>query len=156
MSGGRPRKPDAIKKRQGTLRKHRQNKREPQLPAGAPPMPDHLDAVAKEEWRRLIALALRAQVLTEAERSIVEIAAAAYSTWRSALAVIRCEGMTYETTNTTGGSVIKPRPEVAIESDAWRRYKAAIVELGFTPAARSKVNAIDPNEETDPGAAYLN
>jgi P27 family predicted phage terminase small subunit len=156
MPGGRPRKPDAIKRRQGTLRKHRQNKHEPQLPVGAPPIPAHLDALAREEWHRLVAMALKARVLTEADRSILEIAACAYAVWRVAIDVIRAEGLTYETTNTTGGSVIKARPEAAIESDAWRRYKAAVVELGFTPAARSKVNAIDPSEEEDPGAAYLN
>ena len=155
MSTGRPRKPTEIKRRQGTLRKSRLNKREPKLPPGAPPMPGHLDEVAQQEWRRLVAIALRARVLTEADRSIVEIAAAAYSTWRAARAVVQSEGMTYETTNTTGGNVIKPRPEVAIESDAWRRYKSAVCELGFTPATRSKVQAFE-GEEEDPGAAYLN
>lgn len=119
-------------------------------------MPDGLDKVGQAEWARLVAEATKAQVLTTVDRGILELAAEAYSTWAAARTCVMNSGLTYETTNQNGDLVIKARPEVAIQSDAWRRYRAAACELGFTPAARAKVSTIDPNEDEDPGAAYLN
>lgn len=157
MPAGRPSKPTELKRRQGTLRKSRLNKREPALPPGAPALPPELDKIAAAEWRRLVAEALRMRVLTESERGLLCIAAAAYSTWRRAEdALAEAGSLTYETTNTTGGAVIKARPECAIASDAWRRYYNAIVQLGMTPASRSKVSSIGEGEEEDPAAAFLN
>lgn len=153
---GPARTPTQIRKAKGNPGKRAYNKREPKLPVGAPPMPDGLDQVGQLEWRRLVAIALKAQVLTEAERSILELAAEAYSTWAKARIAIQQHGLTYETTSTAGDLVIKARPEVAIASDAWRRYRAAVCELGFTPAARAKVSTVDPGEEEDPGAAFFN
>ncbi len=119
-------------------------------------MPDGLDEIGQAEWRRLVADATKAQVLTTVDRGIVELAAEAYSTWAAARTAVMAHGLTYETTNQNGDLSIKQRPEVAIQSDAWRRYRAAVCELGFTPAARAKVSTIDPGEDEDPGAAYLN
>lgn len=119
-------------------------------------MPMDLDDDGKREWTRLIAAALKAEVLTVVDRSIVEIAAHAYSTFIRASRVLQSDGLTYETTNTTGGKVIKARPEAAIAADAWRRYRASICELGFTPAARAKVSTVDPAEENTPAAGYFN
>lgn len=153
---GPPRTPTSIRRAKGNPGKRAYNKREPKLPGGAPPMPAGLDAVGQAEWARLVAIALKAEVLTEAERSILELAAEAYSTWAKARAVIMEKGLSYETTNQNGDVIHKPYPEVAIASDAWRRYRAAVCELGFTPAARAKVSTVDPNEETDPGEAFFN
>lgn len=153
---GPPRTPTQIRKAKGNPSKRAYNKREPKLPAGAPPMPDGLDATAVLEWKRLVAVCLEAGVLTKAHRSIVELAAVAYSEWAQARAYIMAQGFTYETTNTNGDPVYKKRVEVEVASDAWRRYRAAIVELGLTPAAQAKVSTVDPAEDEDPGAAYFN
>ena len=153
---GPPRTPTQIRKTKGNPGKRAYNKREPKLAAGVPPMPDGLDKIGVAEWRRLVAEATKAQVLTTIDRGILELAAEAYSTWAAARAAVMREGLTYETTNQNGDLSIKARPEVAIQSDAWRRYRAAVCELGFTPAARAKVSTIGPNEEEDPGSAYLN
>jgi P27 family predicted phage terminase small subunit len=122
-------------------------------------MPDHIreDQYAKEEWVRLVVIASAAQVLTKAERSILELACIAYSEMRQARKSIMTHGsQTYETTNQAGGVVFKTLPEVAIASDAWRRYRAAVCELGFTPAARAKVSTVDPSEEKSPEEKYFN
>lgn len=152
---GPPRTPTETRKARGNPGKRPYNKREPKLPKAEPPMPADLDDDALREWRRLVDVTMKAEVLTEAERSIVEIAAHAYSTFVRAQREINAKGMTYETTNTTGGLVIKARPEIAIASDAWRRYRSAICELGLTPAARAKVSTVDPGEEESPAASYF-
>lgn len=156
---GPPRTPTQIRKAKGNPGKRAYNKREPKMPAGAPEMPDHIkeDPYAKAEWYRLVPIALKAEVLTKADRSIVELACIAYSEMRQARASILKQGsQTYETTNQAGGLVIKTLPEVAIASDAWRRYRAAICELGFTPAARAKVSTVDPSEDESPEEKYFN
>lgn len=153
---GPPKTPTQIRRTKGNPGKRAYNKREPKLPVGAPPMPLGLDAVGQAEWKRLVAMALRTQVLTEADRSIIELAAVAYSDWAAARATLANEGRTYETTGTTGDRVIKAHPAFAQSSDAWRRYRAAVCELGFTPAARAKVSTVDPAENEDPGASYFN
>lgn len=144
---GRIPKPSRTREAQGNPGKRSFNKREPSLRVQAPAAPRDLDTDGFLEWERLCSVCLNARVLTAADRGIVEIAAQAYSTFIRATRVVNERGLTYETTNTTGGQVIKARPEVAIASDAWRRYRAAICELGLTPAARTRVEAADSNED---------
>jgi P27 family predicted phage terminase small subunit len=153
---GPPRTPTQIRKAKGNPSKRAYNKREPKLPKGTPPMPAGLDKIGQEEWHRLVAIADEAEVLTVAERSILELASEAYSTWAAARVIVKNEGLTYETTNQNGDRTIKAHPAAAIASDAWRRYRAAVVELGFTPAARAKVSTVDPNEDQDTTARFFN
>jgi P27 family predicted phage terminase small subunit len=122
-------------------------------------MPEHIrvDVYAHDEWLRLVDMAEKSEVLTKAERSIIELAAMAYSDMRAARKALADHGsQTYETTNQNGDPVFKTMPEVAIAADAWRRYRAAVCELGFTPAARAKVSTVDPNEEESPEGKYFN
>lgn len=155
MSGPPP-KPSQTRKMQGNPGKRAQNHREPKLPVAKPAMPADLDDDGAAEWDRLCAVCVNAGVLTLADRGIVELAAQAYSTFIRATRAVRVGGMTYETTNTTGGQVIKTRPEVAIASDAWRRYRAAICELGLTPAARTRVEAASEESSSDAASGYFN
>jgi P27 family predicted phage terminase small subunit len=155
---GPPRTPTQIRRTKGNPGKRAYNKREPKLKLGTPDMPDHIrtDEIAKPEWVRLTTIAAAAEVLTKAERSIIELACVAYSDLMRARKAIAKHGQTYETTNQQGDMVIKSRPEVAIAADAWRRYRAAVCELGFTPAARAKVSTVDPGEEQSPEEKYFN
>jgi P27 family predicted phage terminase small subunit len=153
---GPPRTPTQTRKAKGNPGKRAYNKREPKLPAGAPPVPEGLDEVATLKWKQLVAVALKAQVLTEAEGAILELAARAYSTWRRAEEEVAENGLTYESVTEDGGRLIKANPAATIAADAWRRYRAAVCELGFTPAARSKVSTVEPSENENPGAAFFN
>lgn len=157
MPGGRPRKPTELKRAQGTLRKHRENKNQPKLPSGAPAIPEKLRPEALAEWRRLVVETLKMRVLTEMDRGVLILAADAYADWRESIDALAAAGSaTYETEGQGGAVMFRARPECAIRSDAWRRYLSAIVQLGLTPAARAKVSAVDPNENEDPGAAFFN
>lgn len=156
---GPPRTPTQIRKAKGNPGKRAYNKREPKLKKERPTVPLTVanDKEALAEWGRLCDSAMKAEVLTNQDRSIVELAALAYSEYVAARnLIIDNGGETYETTNTTGGAVIKAHPAVAIRADAWRRYRAAVCELGFTPAARAKVSTVDPGEDESPAAGYFN
>jgi P27 family predicted phage terminase small subunit len=113
------------------------------------------NSVALAEWNRLCDSALNAEVLTKQDRSIVELAALAYAEYMDAIDEVKKYGTTYETTNQNGDRLIKANPAVTIRADAWRRYRAAICELGFSPAARAKVSTTDPGEDESPGEKYF-
>lgn len=153
---GPPRTPTQIRRAKGNPGKRAYNKREPKMPAGIPDPPPDMAGIALGEWKRLAALAHAAEVLTKAEGSILELAARAYATFIVAERAIERHGLTYETTNQNRDPVFKSRPEVAIASDAWRRYRAAVCELGFTPAARAKVSTVAPSEDEDPATHLFN
>ena len=55
------------------------------------------------------------------------------------MAVLAAEGSTYEATTQSGSILHRPRPEVLIASDAWRRAAMALAQLGLTPRARGAV-----------------
>ena len=52
---------------------------------------------------------------------------------------VLADGMTYEATTQSGSISHRPRPEVAIASDAWRRAAMALAALGLTPRSRDTV-----------------
>ncbi len=118
-------------------------------------MPDDLDEVGKQEWRRIIAEGLKLEVLTKADRAIVESAVRAYSTWRRNERVCDKDGYTYETEGTDGQRMIKQNPAASIAAEAARRYLSAIGQIGLSPAARPKVNTVDPDEIEEPTAKYF-
>src|SRR4029077_7203535 len=60
-------KPSAIARAEGNPGKRRLNDSEPRPRATTPRCPDHLDAEAKKEWKRLIPVLRRMKVLTEAD-----------------------------------------------------------------------------------------
>lgn len=158
MPGGRPAKPISVKKSQGTLRKSRLVKDAPTLKPGRPAVPASIadNAVAFAEWDRLCSDLLMTRVLSAQDRGIVEIASLAYAEYMEAIDALAGGGIVYETTNTSGARIIKAHPAVAIRSDAWRRYKAALGEVGLSPSARQKVAGLGSGEEDDPGEAFFN
>lgn len=139
---GPPRKPLPFRKREGNLSGHKLQS-EAKMPAGTPERPKHLTGHARKRWDNLIPILSAAQVLTLADLGALEIGCAAYDDWRTARAVVKREGMSYESVSVDDEGnerkIIRPRPEVAIASDAWKRYRAFLSEYGLTAASRSKV-----------------
>ena len=153
MAGRRP-KPTASKRLSGTLRRDRQNQREPKPKAGAR-CPSWLAADAKSVWRDLAPVLERMKVLTEADREALALLCSALAEYRQARAVLDREGSTYRATTEAGAVLVRPRPELRIAQDAWRRARLMLVEFGLSPAARSKVSALDPAAEPDDAEAYF-
>lgn len=144
---GRRAQPTALKIVRGNPGHRALPKDEPAPPEIDPPKPKHVhqDAVASEEWDRLLDLTTMkgCRVLTVADGPMLEATVMAYSLYRAALETMRSEGTTFETTNSAGAIVIKIRPEVQIEKDAWRRYVNGLTHFGLSPATRSKVKTIE-------------
>jgi len=154
MTGRHP-KPTALKLLTGNPGKRALPDAEPRPPVAAPVKPPWMtDRIAICAWKELAPLLEGMKIVTEADRKGLELLCDAYAEWRRARAVVQTEGMTYETENSTGGAVIKPRPEVCIASNAWLRVSRMLQEFGLTPAARARVKVEKP-AEVDPMEEFL-
>ncbi len=150
--GRRPR-PTALKILEGNPGKRKLGRGEPVLPAAVPPCPKHIRGFARAAWQRIGAQLARMHVATHVDQDALELLVSAYADYRTAAAVIARRGRTY-TITTASGRVVRPRPEVAIAQDAWRRVRLMLLEFGLTPAARTRVE-IEPPAEQDGDAEFI-
>ena len=148
--GRRPR-PTALKILEGNPGHRPLGRGEPKPPIGVPPCPKHLRGLARVAWRRIGEQLARMNVATSVDQDALELLVGAYAEYRAATAVIARRGRTY-TITTASGRVVRPRPEVGIARDAWRRVRLMLMEFGLTPAARTRVEVEPPQGEADEGA----
>ena len=141
---GRPKTPTVLKVVKGTQRKDRANPSEPKPKAAtkdeAPP--DWLSLAATPWWHRVRPLLLQMKVLTQADPVALGLLCDALAEYVAARDAVVAGGPTYEV-ESKFGLTIRPRPEVAMAQDAWRRAKLMLTEFGLTPASRAKVSAED-------------
>ena len=141
MAGRRP-KPTVLKVLTGNFRPDRAKKGEPRPDNRPPECPEHLNAGAKAAWRSIGPELERMGVLTVADGLALQMLCEAYADYREASDVLARKGATYETTTAEGSTMIRPRPELALASDSWKRVRAMLIEFGLTPAARTRVTVI--------------
>ncbi len=150
---GPPPKPSALKLVGGNAGKRAINKNEPKPKSDRPKVPSYLSPKAKTAFKNVCDLLSDMGVLTIADGMALEMMCNAYAEWRDLRKIIDTSSYTYITIGTSGGEVIKARPEVAMASDAWKRVKSMAAEFGLTAASRTKVSIKD-REKEDPLAAY--
>jgi P27 family predicted phage terminase small subunit len=147
MAGGRPRKPTHLKVVAGTAQKCRINPNEPSTKGGWPVAPewlsDRASAIFEETCRRMSGIG----TLSEEWADVIADYASCVEEIEITTGIIEDLGRTYTTTTQTGDTMFRPRPEVAMRSDAMRRAQALRAELGIGPASKSKVSAGKPDEE---------
>lgn len=154
MAGRRP-TPTALKLVKGNPGKRAINKKEPKPAPGIPSPPSHLTDSGKVAWGRLTVLLDRMGVLTEADTFALERLCDCYAEILELREEVEGAGRTYTTTSTQGETVIKANPAVPMLADADRRFKSYLVEFGLTPAARTKVQIKDDDEEKDQLAEFF-
>lgn len=140
---GRKSKPTAQKKLEHA-QKCRINQDEPKYkPAHGVP-PDYLDSLAKDEWARVWPEVKN--VISIPDSQILAGYCAAFSRWRAADDKIKDgQNLTEETPN----GAIQTSPYVS-QARNWMNLMVKYAsELGFTPAARSKVKAGDTGDDTE-------
>ena len=89
----RPRKPTALKKLRGTLRKCRVNPNEWTPPVGAPEMPATFKRDARREWLRVVPMLLDAGLISNYDGSTLEAYCEAYQEWKDAARIVAKEGI---------------------------------------------------------------
>lgn len=141
---GRKKKPTTLHLLEGTFRPDRHNVNEPiiQKPDLVKlRVPAYLSPQAKRIYKHLREVLLKIRVVSEADRTALEIMAEAYAEFRLAEKQLRDDGITYNHTDEYGNTTIKPHPAVRIKQMAYTRWKSLASEFGLTPAARTKVSA---------------
>jgi P27 family predicted phage terminase small subunit len=151
MKTGRPPLPTAVKRLRGTLRQHRVNAAEPMPSPGAPSMPPTLPASARPAWRWLVRLLTSMRIITKVDGPVVLLAACRLTDYQELSRDLAVNGRTYATTTSTGSTMHRQRPEVALRDGAWRDAMAALVQLGLTPSSRSRVSKVSNSPDTPEG-----
>ena len=137
------RKSDETKIAQGTFRPHRARDL-PRFAAAAPKPPATLSLTARSFWKELSGLLCQGRVLTVGDRQGLALLCEALALHQAATAVIAAQGMTYETVNSAGVTMVRPRPEIAIADAAWKNCMRGLTAFGLTPAARGNVTVAPP------------
>ena len=155
MAGRKP-KPSNIHALHGHPGKRSLPKREPKPRAGIPKPPARIadNPTALAVWEEFAAELNEMQVLTLADRAALAALVSAYCDWLAADEAIGTHGLTQERGSEINGFYEAARPEVAIRSDAWKRYKSMLIEFGLTPSARTRV-ATNPNSKANPLEDFL-
>lgn len=145
--GGNNRKPTVLKVLKGTVRPSRENKHEPQMPAGAPDCPEHLDDDAKREWFRVVPSLVGASILTRVDHAALAAYCQNFSRWIAAEQEIAKAGITFIGDN----GMIRRHPAVGIAHDAMMAIKAFACEYGLTPVSRARVSPVGAEKKAGDG-----
>jgi P27 family predicted phage terminase small subunit len=130
-------KPTAIRRLQGNPGKRAWNHNEPVPPDAQPRCPGHLSAVAQKEWRRLASALHKMGVLTVVDRAALAAYCAAYGRWVEAEEKLKETPTLFK----TPAGYVQQSPWLGIANKQLELMGRYMVELGITPASRSRVVA---------------
>jgi P27 family predicted phage terminase small subunit len=140
MAGRRP-KPTQLQLLHGAFDKNpqRRNRNEPIAPTEAPICPNHLNAVAKAEWKKICGQLRELGILSRSDRAALELYCQSYAAWREALKMLEQHGCVVETQR---GPRRSPWDVIREKSGAF--CTRLLIEFGLTPAARTRVHVQNP------------
>ena len=148
MAGRKP-LPTAIKKLKGTLQKCRTSSNEPQPQGDLIEPPEYMTDGAKLAWRYAIESA-PVHLLKRLDMSVLEVWSCAADLYRKAQIGITKTGLLMKAPNT---GVPMQSPYLAIANKQAQIMTKAAVEMGFTPASRSRISLPEQtNSDIDPWA----
>jgi P27 family predicted phage terminase small subunit len=108
----------------------------PKLQAGGlPRCPDHLDAVARKEWRRLARPLFDAGILTVADRAAFAAYCQSYSQWAEA---VQKQQETPKLIKAPSG-YIQQSPWIGIANKQLELMGRYMAEMGLTPTSRARL-----------------
>lgn len=117
---------------------------------GMPKMPDWLDELGQQEWRRIVPPLAKRRILTAGDASGLAMICQAHS-------VFVTQSKRLQVMQTDNSTPMDLRRVASIASDAHKSYLRGLEAFGCTPATRNRVVPLDDSKpSTDPFAAYLN
>src|SRR5437899_840169 len=112
----------------------------PVSPTALPIAPRWLTKRGVEIFDNIVALLDEMGLASSADTQIITLCASRIEEIEITTVMVEDSGRIYETTNDSGQTMVRSRPEVAQRSEAMRHAQSLLSELGLTPAARSKVS----------------
>jgi P27 family predicted phage terminase small subunit len=109
-----------------------------------PEPPDHLDAVAVREFRRVVDYLDQMGVLSLTDTDHIALYADVYSRWCRATKHLQAHGDTVTMPN--GYQAISPHLKIA--NECIKQMRGLLSDMGMSPAARTKVNVL-PQEDIE-------
>jgi len=152
MPAGRKPLPSAIKILKGNPGKRPINMNEPK-PSGIATCPEHLNALAREEWNRVSTELIALGLLTSVDRAAFAAYCAAYARWVDAEEKL---AQTAAVVRTQSGNAIQ-NPYVGVANRAMEIMHKFASEFGLTPSSRSRLQVSVASTElvNDPFAEFL-
>lgn len=150
---GPPPKPDKLKELAGNPGKRPMNENPPEFSPPESVVPQHLDALAQAEWKRVYGDLDRNGLITNVDRAALEYYCECYSQWRKAKdALAKIEALDpvlhgFANKGQRGGLVLNPL--VRVVRDAGAAMVAAAAQFGMTPASRTSISK-DPQADDNP------
>ncbi len=141
---GRIPTPKPLNDLRGDPGRRRRYEKEPPAPDGVPICPDHLDPLAKQEWVEITTLLADMNLLSKADRAMIEVYCVSYSRWRRALERVQQVGEVI-LDKTKGKMMTNPYAHVANRMQ--EEMRKLLIEFGLSPAARSRVRAVEKKPE---------
>ena len=144
---GRKRKPEALKKLEGTFRKDRAQD-SVTVPAGIPTKPawtDH-DPIASALYDQVAAHCYSMGVGTEVDSIGFALLSDQLSMYLRLRAVVNSEGLMVQSEGAQGQTKNRPHPALAQMNISYSNIVKMMGEYGLTASARTKVDATKPIE----------
>lgn len=151
MPAGRKPKPTHLKVLEGNPGKRALPKGEPKPVVKRPPVPKHLNKVARREWNRMVKLLLGQRLITELDRAALAAYCQAWANWVEAseqVEALKARGRLIDYTE-NGYPVVSPW--VGMQNKASAEMHRYLTEFGLTPSSRSKVQVIEEPERDEYG-----
>lgn len=126
-----------------------ENKVKPNTDKVKPPI--WLDAVAKKEFKRLVAELVQVDLISNVDVNALATYCDAYSDYVQCTKIIHEEGLMVEYTNKAAETNKVPHPLLTKKKQLHEQMKSLATEFGLTPSARAKI-AIPKKEEKEPSA----
>lgn len=151
MPAGRPKKPTALKKVDGTFRKDRDGKAtEVQHITSTVEVPKSLtDDKAREMWGYLVNRFTESRMLTELDLPLLELMCIEWQRYLKYESAIELQGEVITYLNTSENEVTKINPYMSLRDKALTRFTELAYRFGMTPSDRSKVTQIGKEETSD-------
>lgn len=135
-------KPTVIRRMEGNRSRRPYNENEPQPRVAQPKCPEHLDEDARKEWRRLVRILMRIRVLTEADGIALGNLCQAYSTMIRAQKKLNESGLMMKTPS----GYVQQSPLIGIINSSMHTITALVREFGLTPASRTRIQTVEPEQ----------
>jgi P27 family predicted phage terminase small subunit len=142
---GRKPQPTALKLLKGNPGRRPMNENEPRPEPRLPQAPSHLSETAKREWKRAGRMLLQLGLITGIDRPAFALYCQAYGRWVEAEEALRQYGVMVKSPS----GFPMQSPYLAVANKAMEQMRSLLSEFGMTPASRTRVQAVLPEEEDE-------
>jgi P27 family predicted phage terminase small subunit len=151
-SGGKNRKPTAMKVAEGNRGKREINKQEPVALPGEPPMPKDVTADVRAIWPEVCAMLNCNGTLFKTDGLAIATFCSNLVMFRKAEAAVAKYGaVAVELEEETGVAVMKLSALYRFRSDAEKKLRASYQEFGLNPSSRAGIAIPEPSDKPKNG-----